>query len=231
VDWEKPWEPVSVPRIEPGTSTIQDRSLENILHLCPHVKTLVKYVRRFLEVHLHAHGITCTCQFLPTIKRPIFPCILYAIFIAPYRFHYIRNMNEMDRNHTELPRVIVPFLLTDIQLQNAETQLSPLVPLETCELVHTVTTFILRLQPTWSRGNTKWHTYFFTRESAVGIATGYGLDGRGVAVRVPVGAIYSLLHVFQTGSGAHPAFYTVGTGGSFAGGIAAGAWSWPLTFI
>jgi hypothetical protein len=37
----------------------------------------------------------------------------------------------------------------------------------------------------------------------VGIATGYGLDGRGVAVLVPVWDRFSLLRVIQTGSGAH----------------------------
>jgi hypothetical protein len=37
-------------------------------------------------------------------------------------------------------------------------------------------------------------------DSAVGIATGYGLDGRGVGVRVPVGSrIFSSL-VVQTGT-------------------------------
>jgi hypothetical protein len=39
--------------------------------------------------------------------------------------------------------------------------------------------FSLRLLP---------ETFFFPRDSAVGIATGYGLDDRGVGVRVPVGA-------------------------------------------
>jgi hypothetical protein len=38
------------------------------------------------------------------------------------------------------------------------------------------------------------------RGSAVGIATGYGMDGRGVAVRVPAGAKCSL-YVVETGSG------------------------------
>jgi hypothetical protein len=66
-------------------------------------------------------------------------------------------------------------------------------------------------------------------DSAVGIATGYGLDGRGVGVRVPVGQDFCLFRVIQTGSGAHPASYPIGTGGSFPGGKAAGAWSWPLT--
>jgi hypothetical protein len=36
---------------------------------------------------------------------------------------------------------------------------------------------------------------------------------------------------FMTESGAHPAFYPMGTGGSFSGGKAAKALSWPLTSI
>jgi hypothetical protein len=39
---------------------------------------------------------------------------------------------------------------------------------------------------------------FGSRASSVGIATGYGLDGQGVGVRVPP-------HNILTGSGAHPA--------------------------
>jgi hypothetical protein len=35
--------------------------------------------------------------------------------------------------------------------------------------------------------------------------------------------IPSLLHVIQTGSGSHPAYYPMGTGGPFLGGKAAGA--------
>jgi hypothetical protein len=49
-----------------------------------------------------------------------------------------------------------------------------------------------------------------SRDSAVGIATGYGLDGRGVGVRLPVGPRFSLLRVVQTGSGAHPASWCRG---------------------
>jgi hypothetical protein len=33
---------------------------------------------------------------------------------------------------------------------------------------------------------------------------------------------FSLLHNIQTGSGAHPASYTIGTGGSFPGGMRPG---------
>jgi hypothetical protein len=58
-------------------------------------------------------------------------------------------------------------------------------------------------------------------DSAVGIATGYGLHDREVAVRVPVGQEFSLLHVVQTGSGVHPASYPMDT--SFSGDKAAGA--------
>jgi hypothetical protein len=42
---------------------------------------------------------------------------------------------------------------------------------------------------------------------------------------------FSLHHRIQNGSGAHPASYTMGTRGSFPGGKAAGAWSWPLASI
>jgi hypothetical protein len=68
-----------------------------------------------------------------------------------------------------------------------------------------------------------------SRDSVVGIATGYGLDDRGVGVQVPVEQKFSLLHVVQTGSGVHPISYPIGTGGSFPGGKAVGPWSWPLT--
>jgi hypothetical protein len=50
------------------------------------------------------------------------------------------------------------------------------------------------------------------RESLVGIATRYGQDGTGD--RIPVGARFS--PPVQTGPGAHPASYTMGTG-SFPG--------------
>jgi hypothetical protein len=50
------------------------------------------------------------------------------------------------------------------------------------------------------------------RDSSVGIATGYGLDGPGIEPRW--GARF-FAHV-QTGPGAHPASCTMGTG-SFAG--------------
>jgi hypothetical protein len=52
----------------------------------------------------------------------------------------------------------------------------------------------------------------------------YGLDVRGSRVRFPAGAgNISLHHRVQNGSGAHPASYPMGTGGSFPGSKAAGA--------
>jgi hypothetical protein len=63
-----------------------------------------------------------------------------------------------------------------------------------------------------------WSAELLSRDNAVGIATGYGPDGQEVGVRVPVGAGYFPLHVVQTGSGAHPAYYPMGTGGSFPEG-------------
>jgi hypothetical protein len=41
----------------------------------------------------------------------------------------------------------------------------------------------------------------------------------------------SLHHRVQNGSGAHPASYSMGTGASFPGCKAAGAWSTPLASI
>jgi hypothetical protein len=62
-----------------------------------------------------------------------------------------------------------------------------------------------------------------SRDSAVGIATGYRLDDQGIGIRVPVGQKFSFLYVVQTGSGAHPASYRIGTGGSSPVGKVAGA--------
>jgi hypothetical protein len=81
------------------------------------------------------------------------------------------------------------------------------------------------------------HTYVSyrsikNRDSSVGIALGYWLDDRGCRVRFPAGARnFSLHHRVQNGPEAHPDSYPMGNRGSFPGGKAAGAWSWPLTSI
>jgi hypothetical protein len=54
-----------------------------------------------------------------------------------------------------------------------------------------------------------------SRDSTVDIATGSGLDDWGVGFRVPLGSRILFLHVIPSGSGAHPACYRTGTGGSF----------------
>jgi hypothetical protein len=53
------------------------------------------------------------------------------------------------------------------------------------------------------------------------LVSDYGLDDRAIGVRSPAGAkdFFSILCV-QTGYGAHPASYTMGTGGPFPGGKA-----------
>jgi hypothetical protein len=59
--------------------------------------------------------------------------------------------------------------------------------------------------------------------SSVSIVSGYGLDDRKIEVRSPAGAKdFSSSLCVQTGSGAHPASCTMGTGGPFPEGKA-----WP----
>jgi hypothetical protein len=50
------------------------------------------------------------------------------------------------------------------------------------------------------------------------MANGYGLDDEGVKSSYLSSQEFSLLHVVQTGSGAHPASHPMGMGGSFSGG-------------
>jgi hypothetical protein len=79
-------------------------------------------------------------------------------------------------------------------------------------------------------GNTKlalfYHLNFTTvyirsRGSSVSIVSDYGLDDRAIGVRSRAGAKdFSSILCVQTGSGAHPASCTMGTGGPFHGGKA-----------
>jgi hypothetical protein len=66
---------------------------------------------------------------------------------------------------------------------------------------------------------------FRSRVSSGSIVSDYGLDDRAIGVRSPVGAKdFSCSLCVETGSGTHPASYTMGTGGPFPGGkSAAGA--------
>jgi hypothetical protein len=63
-----------------------------------------------------------------------------------------------------------------------------------------------------------------SRGSSVSIELVYGLDDRGSRFRFPAGdGNFSLHHRVQTGSGAHPASYPMGTRGSFPGSKASEA--------
>jgi len=65
-----------------------------------------------------------------------------------------------------------------------------------------------------------------------GIATDYELDNQTIGVPIQAGAgNFCLRHRVQTGSGAHPASYSMGNRGYFPEGKAAEAWSWPFTSI
>jgi hypothetical protein len=72
-----------------------------------------------------------------------------------------------------------------------------------------------------------WDKCFFiyreSRESVVGIATGYGLDDQRVGDRVLVGARIFPAPCRADGSGVHPTSYPMVAGGSFPAGKLAGA--------
>jgi hypothetical protein len=67
-----------------------------------------------------------------------------------------------------------------------------------------------------------------SRDSSVGIVTGYRLDDQGVRVRVPVGSRMFSSPSHPDRLWGPPSLLYKGTGGSFPWGKAAGAWSWPL---
>jgi hypothetical protein len=68
---------------------------------------------------------------------------------------------------------------------------------------------------------------FFGTGIAYSIVTGYGVDDRGIGVRVPVGSrIFPMSS--RLGLGVHPASYLMGIRDSFPEGKATGPWSLPL---
>jgi hypothetical protein len=76
----------------------------------------------------------------------------------------------------------------------------------------------------WGSGATELSFTFIlsrSRVSSGSIVSDYGLDGRAIGVRSPAGGKDSSSSLcVQTGSGAHPAFLQMGTGGPFPGGKA-----------
>jgi hypothetical protein len=68
--------------------------------------------------------------------------------------------------------------------------------------------------------------YHWAQWYSIGLRTGWS------GVPVPAGAEnFSLHHLVQTGSGAHPACYPMRTRGSFPGNKVAGSWDWQLTSV
>jgi hypothetical protein len=58
--------------------------------------------------------------------------------------------------------------------------------------------------------------------------TGYRMDDWKVEVKPQLGKEFFLFQVVQTSSGAKPASYAMGIGGSFPRSRSARMWSWPL---
>jgi hypothetical protein len=73
--------------------------------------------------------------------------------------------------------------------------------------------------------------FFFTTFAGIAQSINRRAMGWTAWVQFPAVQDFSLLHSVQTDSWANPAYYPMGTGASFPGGKAAGAWSWPLIYI
>jgi hypothetical protein len=72
-----------------------------------------------------------------------------------------------------------------------------------------------------SHTHTHTYTHIWSRGSSVSIVSDYGLDDRAIGVRSPAEEEdFSSSLCVQTGCGAHPASYPMGTGGPFPEGKA-----------
>jgi len=77
-----------------------------------------------------------------------------------------------------------------------------------------------------NKQNNENHLSRLPQRYSAGLRAGWS----GVTVSAGAGN-FSVHRRVQKGSGAHPASYPMDTRGSFTGGKAAGAWSWPLTSV
>jgi hypothetical protein len=69
-------------------------------------------------------------------------------------------------------------------------------------------------------------TFLMSRDTAVRIATGYGLDGQGVGIQVPIGTKFFSSPRHPNRFWSPPRLLCNGTVCSFLRGKAAAAWSW-----
>jgi hypothetical protein len=92
---------------------------------------------------------------------------------------------------------------------------------ETCSECSNSFKTSLHRQSRPERSTTYHIKYLLLFSSSGSIVSNYGRDDRAIEVRSPTGAEdFSSSPCVQTGSGAHPASYPMGTGGSFPAGKA-----------
>jgi hypothetical protein len=119
-----------------------------------------------------------------------------------------------------LLRLNKPYGLLQLEgLGKLNKKFDDLIGARTCDLPATAAACpaLLYKYKCWMKNNDSW----------VGTTTGWT---SGVRFKAGTRGLY-LLHSIQACSEAYSAYYPTGTRGSFPGGKAAGAWSWPLPSI
>jgi hypothetical protein len=168
-------------------------------------------------LHLYAHFsldakwssfIFCVSQFLSGNHFTLqFVICLCTSFCVPLNIHaYLFDLSLF--SHFSYPFVIIKemwYLWRQLPSCTSEQVLEP-------------ETFPISFDVTLGAGITQWYSAeLWARWSRVRVLAGAG--------------DFSLHHRVETGPGAQPASYPVGTRRAFPGAKATGAWSWPLTSI
>jgi hypothetical protein len=185
------------------------------------------------QTHWHCH--LQMFQFLPSVCLP--PAFHAGILLKMEGDVFFRNVGDFQR--CCIPRRILSSVnpsRSNLSVYLFRTSAFWLTVsfcvYVTCAWIHMCWRFycigIIKFIP-WQIKYIKIPRWLRRRDSVIVIETGYGLDDKGIGVRVPVGSRTFSSPCRPVWIWVHPTFYEMSNEGSFRRGKEAGAWSWPLT--